>query len=721
MAPSPLIDFPEDFFRNALDLNRFETGVAHNLVKAYNRIILDTVSKLDAIERSDRASQPSYRAKRLRALLAQLKKSLDTWSEKSSDSLIEDLDGIARLQSDFVVGQLKKALPAGAANSVRTVEISKAFAESVVKSNPLELNAALLTKDIEAIAKGVQAKFTLTSKQGSQIVLPNNKSLRQNFRGLAANQANRFGNVVRDGLLTGETTSELTRRLAGTLDFNEPKLTLLQTKRKGGTATTMANSQIETLVRTTVNQVSNEASQSVYRANQDITEKYKWVATLDERTSPQCRLLDGQEFEYGKGPTPPYHFNCRCTTVAVIDYEKQGIDPPNLKIGRRAAQGGSVERGTDAAEWLKNQSDAVKARALGGKKKVEYFNYLTTRKKNPLTPKEAISKMLRGDQTEKSLDELKRSYGINPGAKPTIKRPKIAGPGTPPLRLTPNDPRFSKWDPDEVLRKAQADRKNYLGSGAFGSAYLVDGNPPAVLKKGQFGRYEVEALEKLKGTGITPTVLSQKYTTGWEFPRDWKASGKEVKGWDYKKIREGSVVMTRAKGKPVDDLLGVFNEDLWGDFNNPRNLKQRDFMVDEYIKARKIMHMKGISHNDMHGGNFFFDTKTNKGTVIDFGLAQMNPKAALVEAIGYGTGGDETAQLLLSRMLGDRDHSTHKLLNKLGHNIVDVKLELEKRGLDDLAMEMLDWETGSNFLKAEYAALSDDLARELLDVVYDGI
>ena len=721
MAPSPLIDFPEDFFRNALDLNRFETGVAHNLVKAYNRIILDTVSKLDAIERSDRASQPSYRAKRLRALLAQLKKSLDTWSEKSSDSLIEDLDGIARLQSDFVVGQLKKALPAGAANSVRTVEISKAFAESVVKSNPLELNAALLTKDIEAIAKGVQAKFTLTSKQGSQIVLPNNKSLRQNFRGLAANQANRFGNVVRDGLLTGETTSELTRRLAGTLNFNEPKLTLLQTKRKGGTATTMANSQIETLVRTTINQVANEASQSVYRANQDITEKYKWVATLDERTSPQCRLLDGQEFEYGRGPTPPYHFNCRCTTVAVIDYEKQGITPPKLKIGKRAAQGGSVERGTDAAEWLKNQSDAVKARALGGKKKVEYFNYLTTRKKNPLTPKEAISKMLRGDQTEKSLDELKRSYGINPGAKPTIKRPKIAGPGTPPLRLTPNDPRFSKWDPDEVLRKAQADRKNYLGSGAFGSAYLVDGNPPAVLKKGQIGRYEVEALEKLKGTGITPTVLSQKYTTGWEFPRDWKASGKEVKGWDYKKIREGSVVMTRAKGKPVDDLLGVFNEDLWGDFNNPRNLKQRDFMVDEYIKARKIMHMKGISHNDMHGVNFFFDTKTNKGTVIDFGLAQMNPKAALVEAIGYGTGGDETAQLLLSRMLGDRDHSTHKLLNKLGHNIVNVKLELEKRGLDDLAMEMLDWETGSNFLKAEYAALSDDLARELLDIVYDGI
>ena len=189
MATSPLIDFPEDFFRNALDLNRFSKSVAKKLVLSYNRIILDAVSKLDAIERSGKASQPSYRANKLRALLAQVKKSLDTWSEKSSNSVIGDLEGIARLQSDFVVGQLKKALPAGVANSVRSVEISKAFAESVVKSNPLNLNAALLTQDIEAIAKGTQKKFALTSKQGSQIVLPNNKSLRQKFRGLASNKS----------------------------------------------------------------------------------------------------------------------------------------------------------------------------------------------------------------------------------------------------------------------------------------------------------------------------------------------------------------------------------------------------------------------------------------------------------------------------------------------------------------------------------------------------
>ena len=364
---------------------------------------------------------------------------------------------------------------------------------------------------------------------------------------------------------------------------------------------------------------------------------------------------------------------------------------------------------------------------MGGKKKVEYFNYLTTRKKNPLTPKEAISKMLRGDQTEKSLDELKRSYGINPGAKPTIKRPKIAGPGTPPLRLTPNDPRVPKWDPDEVLRKAQADKKNFLGSGAFGSAYLVDGNPPAVLKKGQFGRREVEAMERLKDTGIAPKVLSQKYTTNWKTPSDLygskrtkiKALGIELKHGDALLTREGSVVMTQAKGKPVHDLLS--NKGVFGDYDNPKNLAQRDLMLNEYIRARKTMHMKGISHNDMHGDNFFFDVITNKGTVVDFGLAQINKKAALIEAIGPGPGGDETGALRRDSMLGNRSMTLHKLYHKLGNNIVDVKLELERRGKGNLAMAMVEWQAGMDFSKPKYAGLTDELAGELLKIVYNGI
>jgi hypothetical protein len=53
----------------------------------------------------------------------------------------------------------------------------------------------------------------------------------------------------------------------------------------GGELTAMADNQIMSLVRTSINQVANSASMAVYEANQDISKKYRYIATLDSRTS----------------------------------------------------------------------------------------------------------------------------------------------------------------------------------------------------------------------------------------------------------------------------------------------------------------------------------------------------------------------------------------------------------------------------------------------------
>ena len=160
----------------------------------------------------------------------------------------------------------------------------------------------------------------------------------------------RFAQVVRQGLLTGETTDDIARRLTGRLQRSgDIQLEFGQTCKicKANTACRWSsdngsNHQVLTLVRTSINQVANAASQQVYEANQDITKKYRYVATLDTRTSAICRALDGREFEYGKGPKPPQHFNCRSTTVAVIDYDNLPYDPPSRS--ERAAQGGGSSR-----------------------------------------------------------------------------------------------------------------------------------------------------------------------------------------------------------------------------------------------------------------------------------------------------------------------------------------------------------------------------------------
>jgi hypothetical protein len=52
-----------------------------------------------------------------------------------------------------------------------------------------------------------------------------------------------------------------------------------------------------------------------------------YVATLDSRTTPICRSLDGKKFPIGVGPKPPLHFSCRSVRVALLGNEAIGTRP----------------------------------------------------------------------------------------------------------------------------------------------------------------------------------------------------------------------------------------------------------------------------------------------------------------------------------------------------------------------------------------------------------
>jgi len=151
-----------------------------------------------------------------------------------------------------------------------------------------------------------------------------------------------------------------------------------------------------------------------------------------------------------------------------------------------------------------------------------------------------------------------------------------------------------------------------------------------LIKKGQIGQYEVAALERMKDTGFVPELKGVKYDSS-GVPR---TVPEDVGGHVLE--RRGQLAMGIAPGKPVEAILG-------------KNKDQDEIIANKLVLARMEMHLRDIAHNDMHELNVFFDPKNGKLTLIDMGFAQINPKAALIEALGYHTEMDFPGESLLAR------------------------------------------------------------------------
>ena len=372
-----------EVFRNAIDLNRYSNSVSRRLIRAYNDAVLDAVDQLRGI---DELASP-VKAARLRAILAQLNDSLRSWSGESIATMTQELQGLAVLQSEFAVEQLQKALPAGTAATVGTVEISPALGQAIVSTEPTMAGVVNLSDSFERIARS-PVTFQLTV--GQEISLPNGEIVRTALEKMSARQAELFSVAVRNGLIEGQSVNAIVRRLKGRLT-KEQRGSIDTIIAAGGQATSIPNNQIRAIVRTTVNQVATAADQIIAAENPDLTKKYRYTAVLDSRTSPICRALDGKVFVHGKGPLPPQHFNCRSVYVNI---------PIGLEKEFREAR-------EDYGEWLNKQDDATKRQVLGPERLLLWKGMVKR-----FGPSDAIRKFVARDGSELTLDQLrKRGYG----------------------------------------------------------------------------------------------------------------------------------------------------------------------------------------------------------------------------------------------------------------------------------------------------------------------
>lgn len=177
--------------------------------------------------------------------------------------------------------------------------------------------------------------------------------LAEMVKGWPINDARRVSNVVQKGWGQGKTLQQMIREVVGTKGAGY-KDGILEISRKNA----------GTVIHTATQHVANAARMEVWERNGDIVKKYQWLSTLDRRTTQQCKSLDGQTFEPGKGPMPPIHPNCRSTTVAVLGSEFDFLDAG----ATRASSGpnpGYVDADLNYYDWLQKQPEAFQTVALG--------------------------------------------------------------------------------------------------------------------------------------------------------------------------------------------------------------------------------------------------------------------------------------------------------------------------------------------------------------------
>lgn len=142
------------------------------------------------------------------------------------------------------------------------------------------------------------------------------KTVREWFANLEDADIDRIETQVKIGLIERETPRQISRRVVGTAS----------TQGRDG-VTQMTRRQVDAVVRTAGNGIANESRRRYYLENADVFDREVYVATLDSRTTPICRALDGKLFPVGEGPYPPRHVNCRSTRAPAPSGELIGNRP----------------------------------------------------------------------------------------------------------------------------------------------------------------------------------------------------------------------------------------------------------------------------------------------------------------------------------------------------------------------------------------------------------
>lgn len=342
--------------RHALAIGRYSRQTSDDIVRLLNSAdqdISDQIAKrLAGIE--DRGIGLSKRTMaRLDALVAEIRAINSEVYGRTYDQLADDLVAFGTAEAEFQRDTITKSLPGDIGNLGMTLP------------SPIVLKAIVEARPIMG---------TLLEKQ---------------FTTMSAVRTDAIDAAIRMGMVAGESTDDIVRRIRGTKagGYNDGALGV-------------SRRSLQTRVRTAVTHVSNQASQETWKANSRVVDAWQFLATLDNRTTVICGSLDGQTFPIGEGPIPPLHLNCRSITVAVTkSWRDLGIDADQLDAPARSSMDGLVAGGTTFESWLRGKDEATQNKVMG-KTKADLWR----------SKKLDLKDFVKNGQTPLTLKQLKAAH-----------------------------------------------------------------------------------------------------------------------------------------------------------------------------------------------------------------------------------------------------------------------------------------------------------------------
>lgn len=279
--------------------------------------------------------------------------------EQTQDAVVRDqilVEGYKRTLVDEYTVVILAALLASLRNRVNGLNISNFSELSRVRVAKLlkQLNEdtqGIMTAESHWLAEDL---YELSETQAAFAALmtgvspPNRKQLVAAIKGNPLGSGETFLAVLAAwSFAHSKRVSELVRR--ATVEGNSPAQVIQGVQ---GTRGNKFNDGLLAVTRGNVTTSINTAAQhtvitSLSETFSETTQYYRWVSVLDSRTSTICRSLAGRVYEYGKGPMPPQHPNCRSSIMPIPDGKSKPVSRPLYY------------------DWLKNQPSKFQDTVLG--------------------------------------------------------------------------------------------------------------------------------------------------------------------------------------------------------------------------------------------------------------------------------------------------------------------------------------------------------------------